>query len=86
MNNYLYLSNNAYKELEEYLDIFEKESIILDKFKCLLLKEEEIYDFSVNGYYVDVIKNDNTYVLLFDGLTIELLTKDKMIMSYQLKR
>ena len=86
MNNYLYLSNKTYKELEEYIDIFEKESIVIDKFKCLLLQEEEIDDFSVNGNNVNVYKNDNEYTLLFDGLTLQLFTKDKMIMSYQLKR
>ena len=86
MNNYLYLSNKTYKELEEYIDVFEKESIVIDKFKCLLLQEEEIDDFSVNGNNVNVYKNNNEYTLLFDGLTLQLFTKDKMIMSYQLKR
>ena len=86
MNNYLYLSSKTYKELEEYIDIFEKESIIIDKFKCLLLQEEEIDDFSINGNNVNVYKNNNEYTLLFDGLTLQLFTKDKMIMSYQLKR
>lgn len=86
MNNYLYLSNKTYKELEEYIDIFEKESIVIDRFKCLLLREEEIDDFSVNGNSVSVYKNNNEYTLLFDNLTLQLFTKDKMIMSYQLKR
>ena len=86
MNNYLYLSNKTYKELEEYIDIFEKESIVIDKFKCLLLQEEEIDDFSVNGNNVNVYKNNNEYTLLFDDLILQLFTKDKMIMSYQLKR
>lgn len=86
MNNYLYLSNKTYKELEEYIDIFEKESIVIDRFKCLLLREEEIDDFSVNGNSVNVYKNNNEYTLLFDNLTLQLFTKDKMIMSYQLKR
>lgn len=86
MNNYLHLSNKTYKELEEYIDIFEKESIVIDKFKCLLLQEEEIDDFSINGNNVNVYKNNNEYTLLFDGLTLQLFTKDKMIMSYQLKR
>ena len=86
MNNYLYLSNKTYKELEEYIDVFEKESIVIDKFKCLLLQEEEIDDFSVNGNNVNVYKNNNEYTLLFDDLILQLFTKDKMIMSYQLKR
>ena len=86
MNNYLYLSNKTYKELEEYIDVFEKESIVIDKFKCLLLQEEEIDDFSINGNNVNVYKNNNEYTLLFDGLILQLFTKDKMIMSYQLKR
>ena len=85
MNNYLYLSNQTYKELEEYTKIYKIESIILDKVKCMLLREEELIDFNIDDYYVEIYGNDNNYSLYVDNLIIDINIKDKMIISFETK-
>lgn len=83
MNSYLMLSNNTYYELEKYQETFSLEAKILEKFKCLILKEE-INDFYIEGNEIKVFKEDDKYYLSFNNQVLEVLVKDKMIFDFKL--
>lgn len=85
-SDYIYKANMAYENLNEASELFRQEAYVMNRFKCMLAREEDIDDFVVNGIYVNVYQNNNGYDLYFDSYHINTVVYDKQIVSFEVNR
>ena len=85
-SDYLYKANEVFYNLQEYEDTFNYEAQILSYVKCILLRNEELDDFDINGIYVSVYDTSSGYELLFDTYTMEIEVYDKQIVDFSISR
>ena len=83
-SDYIEKANEAYCNLEEYQHIFEKEAYVISYAKCLLLQQNDLQDFYINGIGVNVYKHSNGYELYFDNYVIDIDVYDKQIVNYKI--
>lgn len=85
-SEYISCANKVYNNLQEVENIFEKEAYVLSYVKCLLLKEEELDDFYINGINVNAYEISNGYELCFDGIVMNIETYDKQIINFEISK
>jgi len=76
----------VYQNLKEYEEIFESEALVINHLKCLLLREEDIDDFNVNGINVSVYNSSDGYQLFFENYVMEVSVYEKQIVSFSVKK
>ncbi|MBQ0036170.1 MAG: hypothetical protein KBT35_04590 [Firmicutes bacterium] len=80
--DYIEKCNNAYYNLNEFTDSFYEEALIINHVKCVLLQNEELTDFNINGINVEVYGQDESYSLFFDDKQINVDVYDNMVVDY----
>ena len=84
--DHLNKANEVYLNLKEFENVFEKEERVITKAKCILLKEQELTEFSAGNMYVRVYRNRDGYELYFDGYVLVLAVYEKQIVDFEMKR
>ena len=85
-SDYIIKANRVYENLKEAEEAFEASAIVLDHFKCILARKEEIRDFTADGIYVSVYHSNEGYELYYLNYRMSLVVYDDMIVDYTLSR
>lgn len=85
-SDYIYKADLVYENLKEYEDVFRMEAIVIDRVKCMLVRNEELDDFSIQGIYVSVYHQENGYDLYFGAYHMKLVVYEKQIIDYAMER
>jgi len=80
--NNIYSANTVFNNLKEYEDKFNDEYKVISELKCLLVNEQEISDYSIDGIWVGVSGGGSDYYLDFNDVRMHVYVKDKMIVDY----
>ncbi len=84
--DYIYKADMIYERLEGFAKLFEVEAKILTYAKCVLIKDEELDDFSAGGTNVSVYNNGNGYDLYFLDYVMEIDVYERQIVNFTVKR
>ena len=82
ISDYLLNANQIYADLLAYNADFKMEVAIIAQAGCQLLENDDIEDFYLDGVYVNVEKNDNSYLLTCADLKLRIETQQRMITYY----
>ena len=85
-SDYLYVGNSVFDNLREAEKIFEDEVYIVSYAKCVLLRNEKLDDFCINGVSVIVYENIRGYELFFADYRLDLEIYDKQIIDFSIER
>ncbi|MBR5341334.1 MAG: hypothetical protein IK151_05345 [Erysipelotrichaceae bacterium] len=85
-SDYIMKADIVYQNLQEYEEIFESEALVINHLKCLLLREEDIDDFNVEGINVNVYNSSDGYQLFFENYVMEVSVYEKQIVSFSVKK
>ena len=85
-SDYIMKADIVYQNLQEYEEIFESEALVINHLKCLLLREEDIDDFNVEGIIVNVYNSSDGYQLFFENYVMEVSVYEKQIVSFSVKK
>ena len=80
MADYIINANKVYIMLKESIDEFDKEARIIDEAKCYLVNYENLDNFNYDGAYT--YETGRGYMLIYNGLVINLEIEEKMISDY----
>lgn len=80
--DYISKINNVYANLNEFIDSFADEAMIINHVKCILLQNEELDSFNVNGLDVEVYKQNDGYTLFFADKQMNIDVYDNMVIDY----
>lgn len=83
-SDYIFKANSVYSNLLEVEEQFEKQAYVLSYVKCILLREEELEDFYINGISVSVYQTSNGYELYYEGKTLDIEVYNKQIIDFKL--
>ena len=84
--DYLNKANEVYLNLREFESVFEKEAQVISEAKCILAKEQELYDFQAGRIDVRVYRNSRGYELYFDEYVLTLTVHENEIVDFEMKR
>lgn len=82
-SDYIYTANSVYINLDESDTNFADRVKVISYFKTILLLNEEILDFSIDGIYVDVEEYDGGYYLSFNNELLNISVIDRVIVDYE---
>ena len=80
MADYIINANKVYVLLQDSIDDFAIEAKIIDEAKCYLVNYGNLDDFDYDGAYT--YETGKGYMLIYNGLVINLEIEDKMIVDY----
>ena len=84
--DYIIKANSVYLNLEEYEKVFRLEAMIMNHIKCLLVRNEALEDFMIDGVYVSVYGHNDEYDLYFHDYVISITVYEKQIVDFVIKR
>ena len=84
-SDYILKADQVYRNLEEYEEIFEAEAKVIDTFKCMLARNEEIADFCRDGICVSVYRTGNDYELFFLDYEMSVFVYEKQIIDFKVR-
>lgn len=82
LNDHIYKSAYVFSNIKESVDAFNFEASVIEYAKCVLINKQELDDFCVDGYCVEVSKSGDTYYLDSDMGSLRLETYDGLILDY----
>lgn len=85
-SDYILKANSVYYNLKENETVFEREAMVINHAKCILVRNEELEDFMIDGIYVRVYRNSSGYDMHFDGYLLSITVYEKQIVDFVLKR
>ena len=85
-SDYIEKASETYENLREFEEIFEVEAAVIDSFKCMLARDEEIEDFVTDGIYVAVYMSNEGYELHFLDYRMRITTYERQIIDFQTER
>ena len=85
-NSFIYSANGVYSNLNDAQELFEKQVNIVNYVKCVLLRNESLIDFNVNGIDVSVFGDNENYELFFDNYVISIQIDNKRIVDYDINK
>lgn len=85
-SDFILSANSVYSNLKEYEKDFSIQAKVISSFKCMLLRNEEIEDYVVDGIQVNVFLNNDSAVIYFDDYVLNVDIKDKQIINYDISR
>ncbi|MBQ1478400.1 MAG: hypothetical protein IIZ33_09690 [Erysipelotrichaceae bacterium] len=80
--SYLETYSRIMEGMEDYLEIFGREAVILERLKCHYLNEEEGTPEG-DSRLVSINGKEYTYSLIFEGRTCTYTVEDRMITSFR---
>ena len=83
-SEYILAADNVYMNLRENEKTFATEAAVLSRAKCILIRNETLEDFSVNGISVRVFGDNGIYELYFAGYRLEIYVYEKQIVDFYL--
>ena len=83
---FLIKADLVFENLLKCEEDFEAEAYVLDAFKCMLARKEEIGDYETHGITVHVYLNSGAYELHYLDCRILVSTYDDMIVDFCLYR
>ena len=83
-SEYILAADNVYMNLRENEEAFAKEAAVLSYAKCILMRNEPLEDFSVNGTPVRVYGDNGIYELYYGGYRLEIYVYEKQIVDFYL--
>ena len=84
--DYVYKADSVYRRLEEFEELFAIEAQILTYAKCVLIKDDELDDFTAAGTYVSVYNDSNGYDLYFMDYIMEIDVYEKQIVNFDVRK
>ena len=85
-SEYILAADNVYLNLKENEEIFAKEAAVISYAKCVLIRNEALEDFTVNGIRVRVYGDGGIYELYFEDYRMEIYVYEKQIVDFYLFR
>ncbi len=83
-SEYILAADNVYMNLRKNEETFAKEAAVLSYAKCILMRNEPLEDFSVNGIPVRVYGDNGIYELYYGGYRLEIYVYEKQIVDFYL--
>ena len=84
--DYTIKADLVFANLEECEEDFEAEAFVIDAFKCMLARKEEIGDFETHGIHVNVYRKNEGYELYYLDCRISVSVYEDMIVDFCLYR
>ena len=81
MNEYLYRKASIERELEEYLDVFQKEAILIGSLKCHAAADEELSSYDLPEGRVEVTTEEKGCRASFQGIVMTFEIEDGVVVS-----
>ncbi len=85
-SDYIMKADMVYRNLEEAEKDLYEESLVLDHFKCMLARREEIEDYCVDGICVSVFESSDGYELYYGDRRIALTAYEERIIDFTVYR
>ena len=85
MSDYLITSNNAYIDLEEFIDSFALEAELINEAKCFLINYHYLEDMNLSSGTAYFYQNGSNYNVEYAGLRFYIETNDQMITNYNVE-
>ena len=82
--DYIISANTIYNRFRQSQDSFYKQALIIEKAKCMLLQDDNLENFYVDGCFVSVYSYGNRYGLYFDNYCIEIDVYERQIISMKM--
>ena len=84
--DYIEKADRVYANLKEFEKVFEAEAAVIDAFKCMIARGDEIDDFIADGIYVEVYQTNVAYELRFLDLRMKVSVYDRQIIDFVTER
>ena len=81
MNEYLYRKAAIGRQLEDYLDVFRKEALLIETLKCRVVRNEEMISYELPEGRVEISVTEKGCIASFQGVSMEFEIKDGMIVA-----
>ena len=85
-SDYIMKADMVYRNLEEAENDLYEESVVIDRFKCMLARREEIEDFCTAGICVSVFESADGYELCYGDRRIALTVYEERIVDFTVYR
>ena len=82
-SDFICKANEAYRNLQEYEEIFAMEANVLNRAKCLLLQGRPLEEIDLP---VSVYPTGSGYILLLEGYRLEIYVYEKQIVDFVMTR
>lgn len=83
-SDYIIKADQVYANLQKAEEDFEAEAYVIDTFKCMLARREEITDFYTNGISVSVYQTTNGYELCYLNYILDVTVYEERIVDFSL--
>lgn len=84
--DYIIKTKNTLINLKNFEESFSDETKVIWRAKCLLMQNEELDDYYVDGIYVSVYRTSSGYNLKYMGYNVDLTVYDKQIIDYTIEK
>ena len=84
--DYIIKADLVFANLEKCEEDFETEAFVIDAFKCMLARKEEIGNFETHGIYVSVYWKKDGYELHYLDCRMSVIVYEDMIVDFYLYR
>ncbi len=81
MNEYLYRKAVIGRQLEDYLEIFRKEAVLIETLKCHVARNEELSSYELPEGRVEISVTEKGCIASFQGVSMEFEICDGMIVA-----
>ena len=85
-SEFILSADNVYMNLAENEKTFAREAAVLSYARCILMRNEPLEDFSINGIHVRVYGDNGIYELYYDSYRLEIYVYEKQIVDFYLFR
>ncbi len=85
-SDYIMKADMVYRNLEEAEKDLYEESVVIDRFKCMLARREEIENFCTEGICVSVFESADGYELCYGDRRIALTVYEERIVDFTVYR
>ena len=84
--DYIIKADLVFENLQECEEDFEAEAFVIDAFRCMLARKEEISDFETQGIHVEVYMKSDGYELHYLDCRMSVSVYEDMIVDLNLYR
>ena len=81
-SDYIFKADQVYRNLRDFEETFESEAQVINFAKCVLIRNEELQDFNVNGISVSVYEDHDGYELHYLDYVMDLSVYEDQIIAF----